>query len=168
MKKILRAKTLGLSAKDTPVRDVWVQFPRPTASGFILQPSVPSAPRADCFACSNNYRLARLPDFSLFSIAQLVRDTIPEIFGSSQFTVFNNSQIIFDPFEDEDDEEGASALKYEQSLAEWGIEPGTTLQLESDELSAQLTLLLQDDEDVDGDRVRTRSPRLAKKAKLAE
>ena len=55
-------------------------------------------------------------------------------------------------YEDEDVD------KYLQSLAEWGIESGTILQLEGEGLSAQLVLLQAEDQDS--------SPKVTKKRKI--
>jgi ubiquitin-like 1-activating enzyme E1 B len=139
LKKILRAKVEGKLTGEA-VRDIWVQFPRPTAAGYILQPSKPSPPRPDCFACSNNYKVVRISDFSKISVKQFVDETVAGIFGTPEVTVFAGNEIVFDPFEEDE-----MSAKYDRSLTEWGIESGAILQLEGESLSAQLVVLQEEE-----------------------
>jgi ubiquitin-like 1-activating enzyme E1 B len=143
-------------------KDVWVQYPKPSSSGYILQPSNHSLPNPNCYACSTEFvKIYIKDDFSTVTLKSLVQSEIIDKLGLKEPTLFSGKgTVIYDPF---DDEEESSP---EMTLKEWDLEPGVILQVEGEGYSKQVVLLADEGEGEEGETGERKSPR-AKKLRIS-
>ena len=131
-------------------RDVWVQYPRPSGSGWILQPSVPAPPKPDCFACSAEFPVVRLGSLDC-CLDGFVAEVLRGGLGLEEASVFSGGTMIYDPYDDEQGDAmptecctASCSVPGHRTLKDCGVEDGTILQVEdpSAEGSIQLAVLL--------------------------